>query len=98
LAGVRPSVQPQLAILLKTDLSLATMVIGTSWLAFWPTTTEAGWWSPRKTMTRLSSPYFWTNEIRLSTEYAMDFAYASLMSWLCCHSLPGPSAAATIGP
>ena len=58
--GFSPSCQPQPAILASTALSWLTMVIGTSRLALAPVTIGAGWWSPRKTRTRSSSPYFST--------------------------------------
>ena len=62
--GCSPSCQPQPEIRSSTAGSRATMVIGTSWLAPSPVTTGAGWWSPRKTSTRLSSPYVCTYEMR----------------------------------
>src|SRR6185295_18262402 len=75
--GRRPSCQPQLFIRFNTAGSFATIVIGTSWVAFCPATIEAAWWSPRNTITRLSLPYFCTQEVRLPTEYATDLANSS---------------------
>src|SRR6185436_17638103 len=71
-AGRRPSVQPQPEIRSRTAGSCATIVTGTSRLAASPVMIGAGWWSPRNTSTRLSSPLVLTHEIKLSTEYAME--------------------------
>src|SRR3954454_190339 len=54
--GFRPSCQPQPAVRSMTARSRGTIVIGTLRLAAAPGTIEAGWWSPRNTNTRLSSP------------------------------------------
>src|SRR5919112_2037253 len=75
-SGRRPGCQPHPAIRFSTAGSRATMVTGTSCVAFGPLTTGAAWWSPRNTSTRLSLPYVRTQEIRLLTEYAIDRAYS----------------------
>src|SRR4030095_5808877 len=75
--GFRPGSHPHAATRFSTAGSRATMVIGTSCVAFGPLTMEAAWWSPRNTSTRLSLPYVRTQEVRLSTEYVIDRAYSA---------------------
>ena len=43
-----------------------------------PDTIGAGWWSPRKTTTVLSSAYVVMNLVRALSEYSMDSPYASM--------------------
>lgn len=75
-SGCRPSLQPQPETWSSTLGSWATIAIGTSRLASTPTTVDTGWWSPRKTSTVFSSPYFVTKSMRLVSEYWMALPYS----------------------
>ena len=70
--GSSPSCQCQEAMRASTSRSWATKEIGTWWSAPAPLTVAAGWWSPSRTRTRLSSCRAMTQEMRACREYWID--------------------------
>src|SRR3954451_13492544 len=70
--GRSPGVHPHPEIRSSTRGSRATTVTGTSWPAFDPDTTPAGWGSPRKTTTVSRLPWVTRSETRALREYWID--------------------------
>ena len=82
--GSIPSSHPHDEVCSSTAGSEAMIVTGTSCEASGPVTTEAGWWSPTRIMTR-SRSCAWrvaTNEIRALYAESIEYSLSALISFV----------------
>ena len=70
--GNKPLCQCHGASRLTTLGSCATIEIGTSWVAVYPLTVVAGWWSPSSITTRFLSCTRAIHDVSASIEYRID--------------------------